>query len=76
MRVDLEGDAGWRVDGGQAQRFMQACRWRGAWMRKQDVDRNVGAGIGADGGSVVPLAGNSGDAAIDHGHVAACQIGA
>src|SRR6185436_9261425 len=54
---------------------MQACGRLVAWLREQDVDRDIGAGIELDGGVMAPVMGDLGDPAIDDRYVAAGQIG-
>ena len=53
---------------------MQACGRLVARMRKQDVDRDIGAGIELDGGVMGPALGDPSDPAIDKGYVASRQI--
>ena len=54
---------------------MQACGRLVARMREQNVDRDIGAGIDLDGGTMAPVTGDPGDPAIDDRYVATCQIG-
>src|SRR5437763_9576621 len=54
---------------------MQACGRLVARMGEQDVDRDIAAGIGIDGGDMAPVMGDLDDPAIDDRYVAARQIG-
>src|ERR1043166_9166976 len=54
---------------------MEACGRLGARMGKQDVDRDIAAGIEFDGGVMAPAMGDLDDPAIDDRYFAARQIG-
>lgn len=72
--VDLESNALGRIDRGEAQRFMQACRRLVTWMREQNVDCNRGGDIEPDGGVMASIMVNFGDPPIDDGNAAVRQI--
>lgn len=73
--VGPEGDAGWRINRGEAQCVMQACGWPGTRMREQDIDCNIGAGIDLDSGTMALVTGDFGDQAINERYLAVRQIG-
>ena len=73
--IGLEGDAGWRIDRGEAQCVMKACGRPGSRMCEQDIDCDIGAGIDFDGGTMAPVTCDFSDPAINERYLAGRQIG-
>lgn len=73
--IGLEGDAGWRIDRGEAQCVMKACGRPGTGMREEDIDRDSGAVIESDGGLMAFITENFHDLAFNDGFVSADEVG-
>src|SRR5690242_5986299 len=53
---------------------MQACGWLVAWMREQDVERDIAAGVDFDGGAMASTMRDFDEPAVNDVYVAARQI--
>lgn len=73
--VGLECDTGWHIDRGEAKCVMKACGRPSTWMREEDIDCDIGAGIEPDGSTMAPVTCDFGDPAINERYLTGRKIG-